>query len=162
MKAKYWIIGGGILAAAGLGYYRYAKNNFSVTYAGMQVNNVSQDYSMVNLALTFNLKSNEGVAANVTGIQFNIYANGNLVGTGVQSLPIEVPGDGQVVPMVINATLSLNAVAGTALSSLVGMLTGGNGITILIEGAVQAGVALPVISFSTLNYPFNVTDHLSF
>ena len=161
MKSKYFFIAGAVAALAAVIYYQYAKNNFTVSYGGMQVNNISADYTQVDLTLTFNLKSQEGVQANVTGIQFNIYSNGVLVGTGTQAQPIAVPGNGTVVPLIINTTVNLTSALCSVVSSLTGMLTGGSGLSIQIQGAVQAGVALPIISYFSLNYPFNITDHIS-
>ena len=77
MKSKYFFIAGAVAALAAVIYYQYAKNNFTVSYGGMQVNNISADYTQVDLTLTFNLKSQEGVQANVTGIQFSISGYGH-------------------------------------------------------------------------------------
>ncbi len=156
---KYLLIGGGIAAIAGYSYYKYAKNNFVVLYQGTSVKSVSSDYRTIGLDVEFTLSSKAGIEFLVQGLQFNVYLNGVIVGTGVQAMPIDIPGNGSV-PMIVSTTVSLGNIEGSVFSSLLSKITGGGPMVVVIEGAVQAGVNLPLLSYFTLNYPFNQTEQL--
>ena len=156
---KVILIGGGVAVIAGFAYYKYAQSNFGIQYTGFNITNVSPDYKVIDLNIEFSLSSKAGLIFNVKGMQFNIYANGALVGTGQLPEPINIPANG-TIPIVIQSRISLSAITGSLFSTLLNQITGGQPLSILIEGAAQVSVNLPLISFFTLNYPFAQTEAL--
>jgi len=112
-------------AAAGLAYYKYAKNNFSVVPSLAPVHINGLENGVINMSLAFDVSSKARISFTIDSAELSVYFNSSFLGTVILPNPVQVPGNG-TVQMNLVGNFDKSKLGDGIESYLIGAIFGGN------------------------------------
>lgn len=130
-------------------YYKYAMNRFSLSLNNIQVRSIGS--GTMQLQVQFIVENTTGLQFTVLGNEFNVYANGILVGIARQNTEVTVPNN-TITGLPVDLTIDTKVVGSAVSDFLIDKIFGNKaGVQITLQGNSSVRIDAPIAKLWKVN-----------